>query len=145
MTTVSYNSYAVLVEKLLKGASSPADLAAGLYTISAGSTPQDKLDASVNFLKMYDALHTIVKGLPFFGTILNGTSFLSNLNKASNDLRDLGYISEATQRGMIGDVLAVVSAGGFAAAAGGVVVAGLSAPVLIAISADSPEAARSTR
>ena len=126
--------YSKMVEQYMKATGSSADMYAGLLGVTAASSPQDWLDAGVNLLKVAEAFSSLIKEIPVIGSTLSAVSLTSNLVKANADIQNLGYISRAVQLGLLGDIVAIGSTIGFAAAAAGTATV-VSTPVLVAAAA----------
>ena len=129
--------FAKKVNDTMRMAGSPVDLRAAVLGVQTDPSLLDRYDSGVNLLKAALAVAELVKNIPIVGTILNVASTGSNIYKAQQDLANLRYISAAVQIGLLGDVAAVASGLGFAAAATGVVAAGvtISTPLIVAASA----------
>jgi VCBS repeat-containing protein len=129
-------NYAQLVEQYLKANSSPIDLYAATLGARTASSPLEWQAASINFIKSCEAVVSLVRHVPgLVGVSVTLASLTANLAQAGTELRDYGYVQRATQIALIGELSGIGGTMGFAGAIAGATVAGVSAPVLIAVSA----------
>jgi Ca2+-binding RTX toxin-like protein len=124
------------IETLIKQYGNAGDLYAGFVNSQAAAGPsggpQDVINASVNFLKVAEALGSLVREIPILGTVLNYTSLTSNLATARDQMARDGKLSASVVFGIVGDLSAIASSAVFATAIAAAA-AGVSAPVLVVI------------
>jgi hypothetical protein len=115
-------------------AASYGDLTALALAIAApSSSTLDKVGAGINLVKFVEAFTALVKNIPIVSTAVNSADLTVNAAKAKVDIDTLGYVSNANYAALLSSVTSITSGAAFTAAIGGVVIAGLSAPVLVAI------------
>lgn len=134
--TAAAKKYEELVERDIKLAASYGDLTALALAIAApSSSTLDKVGAGINLVKFVEAFTALVKNIPIVSTAANSADLAVNAAKAKVDIDTLGYVSNANYAALLSSVTSITSGAAFTAAIGGVVIAGLSAPVLVAIGA----------
>ncbi|WP_140637343.1 carbohydrate-binding domain-containing protein [Methylibium rhizosphaerae] len=123
------------IELVIKEFGIGADLYAGYVNQQNATSPtgsvQDQIDASINFLKVVEAVASLVREIPVLGTVLNGGSLTSNLIKANEQRGRGGSIEPSVVFGLVSDLAAFASTAAFATAVAGT--AAVSAPVLITL------------
>jgi Ca2+-binding RTX toxin-like protein len=129
------NNYGENVSNYLKVHATPGDLYAGILGLRAATSAKERAEALVNFMKMVDAFVTLAKEIPVLSNTVALTSLLLNLNKSHTEITTTGTLSRAQQVALIGEVFTFGSIAGFGLAAGGVAVAGISAPILVSLAA----------
>ncbi|HEX6706225.1 MAG TPA: calcium-binding protein [Albitalea sp.] len=124
------------IETLIKQYGTASDVYAGFVNSQAASGPtggtQDVFNASVNFLKVAEAVASLVREIPILGSALNALSLSSNILTAGEQLDRDGRISPAVVFGIVSDFSAIASSAAFVTAAAAVA-AGVAAPVLVTL------------
>ena len=129
------------IETIIKQYGTGGDLYGGFVNLqnaqqpdlSAAEKTQATIDASVNFLKVVEALGSLFKEMPGkFGGALNTVSFFSNLTKAQSQMSNKGSVDYSTVVALTSDLAAFGSSAIFVSAAAAAA-AGVATPVLITV------------
>ena len=124
------------IETVIAQYGTSADLYAGFINSQNAAGPtggaQDAFNASVNFLKVVEAVASLIREIPVLGAALNYGSLSSNILTAGEQLDRDGRIAPSVVFGLVGDLSAIASSSAFVTVAAAAA-AGVAAPVLLTL------------
>jgi hypothetical protein len=114
---------ATSIERLLAVYGTGADMLAGLSNATAASgpigTPQDRVNAGINFIKVATALASLFRTIPVIGSLTAVAALTDSVASAANELESTKKVSTGKVLQISADILAICSTAAFGAAVSG--------------------------